>query len=128
MQIIGFVFTHMMDFPNSDFSVKTFTAANIFEGLHYITAVKLQLHHWHITEKIHGYPHDFCNQKVGENQDFFPCLGHNSFGFDFYFILKDIRLFIWKMKELNVGGSNLSNLNFVNLSNQVKVIDTIYYY
>ena len=54
---------------------------------------------------------------------------HNLFGFDFYFILRRIKLPVWKPKELNnVGGNNLTNINFANLSNQIKFIDILKQY
>ena len=30
--------------------------------------------------------------------------------------------------ELNIGGINLTNVNFANISSQVKIIDTLKYY
>ena len=35
---------------------------------------------------------------------------------------------VWKTEALNIGGNNLSNVNFANLSNQVKFINTLKYY
>lgn len=58
------------------------------------------------------------NTKVRENQDFFSCLAHNMFGFDFYFIMRGVKLPVWKFTDLQVGGSNLANINFANLSSQ----------
>ena len=48
-----------MDFSVSDFSVQTFTSANFFENLYQIISVKNHLPHSHVTDKIHGYTHDF---------------------------------------------------------------------
>ena len=42
------------------------------------------------------------------------CLAHKIFGFNFYFVAKAIRLPVWKTKDLNIGGNNLSNINFAN--------------
>ena len=128
LQIKGFGYTHMMDFPNSDFLISAFTSANFFKGLHHLTTVKLHLYHSHATGKMHVYAHDFRDLKFRENQNFFSCLAHNFFGFDFYFVLTGIRLPIWKTKELNIGGCNLTNINFDNLGNQIKFIDTVKYY
>lgn len=36
MQIMSFVYTCMMDFPNSDFSIKTLISARFLEYLHHI--------------------------------------------------------------------------------------------
>ena len=105
----------MMDFSNSDFSIKTFTSTNFFEFLNWITTFKSHVHHSQVTEKIHGYGHDFCNQKISENQNFFPYLVHNFFVFDFYLLLDGIRLTAWKTKNLNIEGTNLTNINFAKL-------------
>ena len=67
-------------------------------------------------QKIQGYVHGFFNQKVRENQNFFSFLAHNIFGFDFHRILRGIRLHVWKSKDLQVGGSNLTNINFPSLN------------
>ena len=105
-----------MDFPNSDFLFNTFFLLFLcFEGWHCITTVKLHVHHSHAKGKIWIYAHDFCNQKVREIQKLFSCLSHNFFSFDFHFVLKGIRLSVWKKKDLNIGGTNLTYLNFANI-------------
>ena len=35
---------------------------------------------------------------------------------------------MWRTKDLNIGGSRLTNINFANLGSQVKFIDTMKYY
>ena len=34
----------------------------------------------------------------------------------------------WETKDLNMGGTNLTNMNYANISKQIKIIDTIKYY
>ena len=46
----------------------------------------------------------------------------------FFFVLKGIRLSIWRTKQLNVGGTNLTKVQYPNIVNQVKFIDTMKYY
>ena len=48
--------------------------------------------------------------------------------FNFFFVLKGIRLFVWRTKQLNIGGTNLTNFQYSNIGNQVKSIDTMEYY
>lgn len=116
LKFICFAYTRIMDFPNSDFLFNTFFLLFLcFEGWHCITTVKLHVHHSHAKGKIWIYAHDFCNQKVREIQKLFSCLSHNFFSFDFHFVLKGIRLSVWKKKDLNIGGTNLTNLNFANI-------------
>ena len=45
---------------------------------------KIYLHHYHITGKIRGYAHSFCNLKVRENNKFFSLFAHNLFRFGFF--------------------------------------------
>ena len=52
LQYIGFFYSQIMDFPNSEFSFKLLLLL-IF--LHRITKVKLYLHHSHVTGKIYGH-------------------------------------------------------------------------
>ena len=72
-----------------------------------------------------GYAHDFCNMKVRENQNQFPCIAHSFFGFDMFFLIKGIRHSVWGRKDVNIVGTGLTNISFVSISTQVKFIDTM---
>ena len=52
-------------------------------------------------------------------------MGHNLYRFDFFFVVKDIQLCVWRTKQLNLGGTNLTNVQYADIGNQVKFIDTI---
>ena len=41
-----------------------------------------------------------------------------------FFLLKGIRLSVWETKDLNMGGTNLTNINYSTIGN-VKFIDTM---
>lgn len=118
----------MMDFQITDFSISTFTTNGFIQAVYRLTTTKINFHHSHVTQKNHGNAKDFCNQKVRENQDFFLCLAHNIFGFDFYFIMKGTRLPVWKSKDIQVGGPNLTNIIFANLGSQTKLVVTLKHY
>ena len=45
-------------------------------------------HHSHVTGKIIGYAHDFCNQKCKENYHTIPVIAHNRFRFDVFLFFK----------------------------------------
>ena len=81
-----------MDFPHGSFEYKTLTTHDLFVFVHKIISVSVHIRHSHVTGKIFGYAHNFCNEKVRENKDIFSCIAHNFFGFDIYFLIKDIRL------------------------------------
>ena len=51
-------------FPNSDIQSETFTTSAFFINVHCLIKMKIHLHHSHITGKILGYAHDFCNAKL----------------------------------------------------------------
>ena len=53
---------------------------------------------------------------------------HNLFSFDFFFVVKGIGLCVWRTKQLNIGRTNLTNVQYTNIGNQVKFINTIKYY
>ena len=53
---------------------------------------------------------------------------HNLFGFDMFFFIKGYRATAWGTKELNVGGTNLTHINYENIAGEIKFINTIKYY
>ena len=56
----------------------------------------------------------------------FKLYENNMFGFDFYFIPKGTRLSTWETKL--ISGSNLTNIDFANITSQMKFIDTYKYF
>ena len=78
------------------------------------------------TGKIIVYAHDFCNIKVRENQNQFSCIAHNFF--DMFFLIKGITLSVWGTRDVNTGGTGLTNINFASISNQVEFIDAMKYF
>ena len=113
-----------MDFPRGCFDYEALTTNDLFDSFHKIIKVKTHLHHSHITGNIIGYPHNFCNAKVRKNKDMMTCITHNSFHFDMSFLLKGIRLSVWKTKDINMGGTNLTNINYSTIR-KVTVFDTM---
>ena len=90
--------------------------------------MKVHLHHSHITGKILGYTHDFCNLRVKENIFQIPVIAHNLFGFDLYYFIKGYVTSAWCSKELKIGGNNLTHINFSNITGEIKFIDSLKYY
>ena len=56
----------MICFPVIDMANETITTNRFFTNVHNLIKVKFHLHYSHITGKIFGYPHDFCNIVVIE--------------------------------------------------------------
>ena len=116
-----------MCFPTTKFECETVTTRNLSEPVHKIINAKINLHHSHITGKIVGYVRDFCNLQVRENNEIIPCIAHNFFKFDMIFFLKEIRISVWRTKDINIGGKNLTDLNYAS-NDKFKFIDTMKYY
>ena len=127
LQLYAFVYQRIMRFPRTKSEFETVTTGNLFEYVHKIVNVKINLHHSHITGKIIGYVHDFCNLQVRENKNIIPCIAHNFFNFDMIFLLKAIRISAWRTKDINIGGKNLTDLSYARID-KFKFIDTMKYY
>ena len=117
-----------MYFPQGRFDYETLTRVISCESVHRIINVKIHLHHLHETGKMIGYAHDFCSMKVRENQNQFFCIARNFFGFDMFFLIKGIRLSGWGTKDVNIGETGLTKINFASIGTQVKFIDTMKYF
>ena len=129
LQLYSFLYDCLMNFPSVNFhEIKIVTTRGFMKEIYRVVNFKVHIHHSHVTGKIHGYSHDFCNWKVRENQLFIPLIGHNFLGFDIYYMVKGYKSVTWGTKDFHMGGTNLTNLNFANISSQVKIIDTLKYY
>ena len=95
MPIYAFAYDCLMDFPENMVDFKTVTTTSFFENLYRILNCKIHLHHSHVTGKIFGYVHDFCNLKVRENQMGLSLIGHNFLGFDIFYMIKGYRSSCW---------------------------------
>ena len=129
LQVYSFLYDRLKNFPEIKFDeIKTITTNGFMLNLHRMINYKVHVHHSHITGEIIGYAHDFCNWKVRENNFLIPLIGHNFLGFDIYYMVKGYRSSVWGTNDFNMGGTNLTNMNFANISSQVKIIDTLKYY
>ena len=126
---IGFLYNHSMDFILTDKGKGAFPISDKFLS-NMIAIVKNQtvIHHSHVTGKIIGYAHNFCNQKCKENYYMIPVMAHNQFRFDFFFFLKDIRPSVWESSDISIGGKNPTDVNFAIIKNQVQFIDIVKYF
>ena len=95
LQIYAFVYDIIMKFPTCTFIFETIKTHGFFENMYRLINFKVHIHRSHVTGKIFGYTHDFCNMKVRENQVGFLCIAHNYLNFDFDFILRGFRVFCW---------------------------------
>ena len=73
--------------------------------------------------------HDFCNWQVRENKTEISILAHNFFGFDAFYFLKKYQTTTWGTKDVSIGGSSLTHINYANINGgELKCIDTLKYY
>ena len=87
--IIGFLYRKSIDFlPNENIDFKCPTSERFLTNLFSIYANKPVVHHSHVSGKILGFVHEFCNSKVRENYYTIPVIAHNQFRFDFFFFFK----------------------------------------
>ena len=125
LQLYSFFYDRIMNFPTTKFDeIKTVSTAGFIQNLYRVINSKVHIHHSHVTDNIIGYAHDFCNWSVRENNYTIPLIGHNFLGFDIYYMVKGYRASVWETANLNMGGTTLNNMNYANIANQVKIIDT----
>ena len=128
-QMYYYFYDMLTDFPPCKFeNLKTITTKNFFINFYRALNAKVHIHHSHVTSEIFGYSHDFCSWKVRENKLEIPLIGHNFLGFDIFYMVKGFRSSVWGTKNLNMGGTNLTNVNYATIGAQVKIIDTLKYY
>ena len=127
-KLIYYVYEKVMKFPDNSFEIKTLVTKNFLNDLKSLIASSVVINHSHLTRDTIGYAHDFCNCKLKENQRTIPVIARNLFSFDFFFVVKGIRLRVWRTKNIVIGSSNLTNVQYANIGTQVKFIDTIKYY
>ena len=75
-----------------------------------------------------GYILDCGNWRVRENKTEFAIFAHSFCSFDLFFLFKGFQTTAWNTKDINIGGTNLTNVNFANIASETKFIDTLKYY
>ena len=112
----------LMDFPACKFNeLKAITTKGMFENFYRFINSKVHLHHSHVAGEIIGHVHDFCYWKVRESKNEVPLIGHSFLGFDIFYMVKGYRSCCWGAKDFSMGGTNLTNVNYANIPNQIKI-------
>ena len=129
LKVIAYTYQNLISFPIHKFEFETVCSAHFFRNLCRLLKVKIHLHHSHITGKIEGYVHDFCNWTVRENKTEISVIAHNLFGFDAFYFLRGFQASVWGTKNISIGGNRLTSINYMNINGgEVKFIDTLKYY
>ena len=129
LKVYAFVYDKIIFLPRSDIEYDTLTTDKFFIHVNRLIKGKVHLHHSHTTGKILGYSHDFCNTSVIEKtRSEIPFVAHNFFGFDIFYYLKTYIASAWCSKKINIGGTNLTHVNYGIIDNEIKLIDSLKYY
>ena len=121
LKVYAYVYDKLFCFPRSDLDYETVTTSKICSNINRLIRDKFHLHHSHITGKIFDYAHDFCNTTLVETTTSeIPFVAHNFFGFDLFYYMKAHIASAWCSKELNIAGNNLTQVNYGNISGEIK--------
>ena len=126
IKTIFYIYQNLIDLPGS-FTYETIVTKMFIKHFWRLRRCKIHVHHSHVTGKIKGYVHDFCNLAFQEKKEEITVVAHNLMKFDAFYIVKGFRGPIWKSKDISMGGSNITNLNFMSIEN-VKFIDSMKYF
>ena len=64
LQTISFVYRQLFNFPGIKSEIEVFVSRNYFDSVLNILYSDCVIHHSHVTGKIIGYAHNFCNQNT----------------------------------------------------------------
>ena len=127
--MLGYLYKKSLPFlKNENIDLELPYSNNFLSNLAGIMSNKPVVHHSHVSGKIIGFVHDFCNEKVRENYYTIPVIARNQFRFDLFFFAQGFRPTVWETTDIKIGTKNASNLNFATISNQVRFIDTVKYF
>ena len=127
-KIICFIYSKVMDLKKKDKVKGTLTSEKVMENIKGILNNPAHIHHSHISGKMLGYLHSYCNLKVRENKRTISVIARRLFRFDFFLFLKGIRAVSWWTRDINIGGKNSADINFSRIGNQVVFIGTVKYF
>ena len=129
LKVYAFAYDKIIFLPHSDIEYDTLTTDKFFIHVNRLIKGKVYLHHSHITGKILGCSHNFCNTSVIEKtRSEIPFVAHNFFGFDIFYYLKTYIASASCSKKLNIDGTNLTHVNYGIIDNEMKLIDSLKYY
>ena len=91
-------------FLSLNFPLQMLLSWNFQQDIYLFLTEKIHLYYFHLTRKIHGFAHNFCNWKVTLT-DTFIRIAQKFLGFDFHLLIKGIHLSVSKARNLSIGGS-----------------------
>ena len=127
IKLVIYIYHNLIELPTQVFHYETIITKMFIKHFFRLARVKYHIHHSHITGKIKGWAHDFCNLALQEKKAELSIVAHNLMKFDAFYVIKGFRGPTWKTKDISMGGSNITNLNFLSIDN-VKFIDSMKYF
>ena len=117
-KVIGCLYQQSINFLPNEMIPSDFPMSERFlQNLYMIHTNRRVIHHSHVTRKIIGYAHKYCNLQARENYFTIPVIAHNQFRFDFFLFLKGLRPRVWETTEINIVGENATDINFAIIQN-----------
>ena len=96
LKFCAYDYDELVSFQRSDIEYEMITPNNFFRKVHRLIKSKFHLHHSHITRKIFGYAHDFCNTTLIErSRPETPFVAHIFFEFVLFYYLKAYNALAW---------------------------------
>ena len=129
LKICLYAYDEIVCFPRSHIDYETIITNIFFTNVHRLIRGKFHLHHSQITGKIFGCAYDFCSSTyIKKPLPEIPFVAHNFFGFDLFYFMKAFIASAWCSKALNIGGTNLTQANYGNISSEIRLIDSLKFY
>ena len=129
LKVYVFAYDKIIFLSHSNIECDTLTTDKFFIHVNRLIKAKVYLHHSLITGKVLVYSHDFCNTSVIEKTSSeIPFVEHSFFNFNIFYYLKTYIASAWCSKKLNIGGTNLTHVNYGIIDNEIKLIDSLKYY
>ena len=91
-KLIAFLYSSMVNFCKTDKVKEIILSQKFIENIIAILENTHCIHHSHVTGEIKGYAHSLCHEKARENYFKIPVVTHNLFRFDFFFLLKGLKV------------------------------------
>ena len=128
IKVISYLYQHTINFLPNERNDPSFPMYDkLLKNVYHIYNNRPVIHHSHVSEKIIGFAHEYCNSQVRENYYNIPVIAHHQFRFDFFLFLKGLRPTVWETTDIHIGGKNTTDINFAIIQNQVRFIDTVKY-
>lgn len=127
-KIINFIYLTLFKFAGTKKVKGIPMSKNFIENLKGIMKDKTHIHHSHITGKVIGYAHSYCNFKVRENKPKITVVAYNIFRMDFFFLMKGLRAGVRRTRDICIGGKSPTDINFTNIGKQITFLNKIKYF